>query len=167
ERPGCIAGPNQSEFPEAVAAMSGEQLRRFGESYLKAIRRLAPTAERITDKMPANFLQAGPIHLALPNARFIHARRDPCDTALSCFSILFADGQRYTYDLAELGRYYRGYLALMEHWRNVLPQGVMLEVQYEDVVGNLEAQARRILAHCGLEWDDRCLTFYRTERSVR
>jgi len=162
-----IGGPNESEFPEAVPAMSGDQLRQVGESYLQAIQRLAPEAERITDKMPANFLQAGLIHLVLPNARIIHTGRDPRDTAFSCFSILFAMGQEFTYDLTELGRYVRAYQRLMEHWRNVLPQGVMLEVQYEELVGNLEAQARRIIAHCGLEWDDACLAFYRTKRPVR
>ena len=109
---------------------------------------------------------AGLIHLALPNARIIHIRRDPRDTALSCFSILFRGGLEYTYDLAELGRYYRGYLALMDHWREVLPEGVMLDLEYEEVVGNLEQQARRVIAHCGLEWNDACLAFYKTERTV-
>jgi hypothetical protein len=117
--------------------------------------------------MPANYLQVGLIHLALPNARIIHTRRDLRDTALSCFSILWPTGQDHTYDLAELGRYCRAYQALMEHWRRVLPEGAMLEVRYEDIVDNLEDQARRIVAYCGLEWDDACLAFYRTERSVR
>jgi hypothetical protein len=103
----------------------------------------------------------------LPNARIIHSRRDPCDTALSCFSILFARGQEYSYDLGELGRYYRAYEALMEHWRKVLPPSAMLEVQYEDVVADLEGQARRIVAYCGLEWDDACLSFHTTERPAR
>jgi hypothetical protein len=129
---------------------------------------MAPMAERNTDKMPANFCYAGLIHLALPNARIIHISRDPRDIALSCFSILFAKGQlEFTYDLAELGRYIRGYQALMAHWQKVLPTGVMLQVQYEKVVDNIEKQARRIVAHCGLEWDDACLAFHRTERIVR
>src|SRR6476619_7453908 len=98
--------------------------------------------------MPGNFHFAGLIHLALPNARIIHARRDPVDTCLSCFSILFeGDGNRYTYDLAELGRVYRAYESLMAHWRAVLPPGVMIEVQYEAVVGDLANEARRIIAH--------------------
>jgi hypothetical protein len=83
---------------------------------------------RITDKLPANSALAGLIHPALPNARIIHARRDPVDTCLSCFSILFGGHQPQTYDLGELGRYYRAYAVLMEHWRDVLPPGVMLEV---------------------------------------
>jgi len=98
------------------------------------------------------------IQLALPNATIIHTVRDPVDTCLSSFSKLFTAEQNFTYDLAELGRYYRHYQALMSHWRRVLPPGRILDVRYEDVVADLEGQARRILAHCGLEWDERCLS---------
>jgi tetratricopeptide (TPR) repeat protein len=156
-----------SEFPEIVPTLSGEQLHEFGTSYVQIMRDQAPAAAKITDKMLINFAYAGLIHLALPNARIIHSRRDPLDTGFSCFSHLFAGAQNHTYDLAELGRYYRAYETLMRHWRSVLPDGVMLEVRYEEVVGNLEEQARRILAHCGLEWDDACLAFYKTKRPVR
>ena len=152
---------------DAVLSMGGQQLRELGASYVAAIRGLAPNAERITDKMPLNFRFAGLIHLALPHARIIHARRDPIDTCLSCFSKLFAGDQPYSYDLAELGRFYRYYDALMEHWRRVLPPGVMLEVQYEEVTDDLEGQARRLVAHCGLEWDDACLSFHQTQRPVQ
>jgi tetratricopeptide (TPR) repeat protein len=162
-----IGDSNESEFPDAVKASSGERLRELGASYLQALRQLAPDTARITDKMLGNFALAGLIHLALPNARIIHARRDPRDTALSCFSTLFTTGLDHTYDLAELGRYYRAYQRLMEHWRDVLPRGAMLEVQYEEVVDNLQEQARRIIAHCGLPWDDACLGFHKTERRVR
>jgi tetratricopeptide (TPR) repeat protein len=161
-----VRGPGGMALPEAAATMSGEDLRRLGGEYLRAVRRLAPAAERITDKMPGNFVLAGLIHLALPNARIIHVGRDVRDTALSCFSLLFGRGHEFTYDLAELGRYCGAYRRLMDHWRDVMP-GVMLEVHYEGVVADLEAQARRIVAHCGLEWDAACLEFYRTERSVR
>ena len=154
-------------FPEVVSSMRAEQLRQLGSNYITAVGALAPRAERITDKMPLNFAYVGLIHLALPNARIIHARRDPLDTCFSCFSKLFAGDQPYSYDLGELGRFYRSYEALMEHWRSVLTPGVMLEVQYEDVTGDLEIESRRILAHCGLEWDDACLSFHKTERSVR
>jgi tetratricopeptide (TPR) repeat protein len=162
----ALSGPNGTLFPEVVASMSGEQLRRLGGDYLRAVRRLAPTAERITDKMPGNFALAGLIHLSLPNARIIHVCRDPCDTAFSCFSILFARGHEYSYDLSELGRYFRAYQRLADHWRDVMPE-TMLEVRYEQVVADLEEEARRIIAYCGLEWDDACLAFYRTARSVR
>ena len=159
-------GRTSAEFPEGVRDMSGAQLRQLGGSYLERVSALAPAALRITDKLPANYSLAGLIHLALPNARIIHVRRDPVDTCLSCFSILFGGHQPQTYDLAELGRYYRAYAALMEHWRGMLPPGVMLEVQYEEVVADFDRQARRIVAHCGLDWDDACLEFHKTQRPV-
>jgi tetratricopeptide (TPR) repeat protein len=165
-----LAGLNGSglRFPEVIETISREQLREVGRRYVGAIRALAPQAERVVDKMPWNFHFPGLIHLALPNARIIHSRRDPMDTCLSCFSILFdGDGNPYTYDLGELGRFYRSYESLMAHWRAVLPAGTMIEVQYEEVVVDLENEARRIIAHCGLEWDDACLAFHKTRRPVR
>jgi tetratricopeptide (TPR) repeat protein len=162
-----IRGAGDIEFPEAVAELSGDRLRTIGKSYVDAIRALAPNAERITDKMPGNFANVGLIHLALPNARIIHTCRDPRDTATSCFSLLFALGHAYSYDLAELGRYLRAYQKLMRHWHQLLPEGVMIDVQYETLVSDLEAQAKRIVAHCGLEWDDACLSFYEAKRPVR
>jgi hypothetical protein len=105
--------------------------------------------------------------LALPNAPIIHTVRDPVDTCVSCFSKLFSAQQDHTYDLAELGRYHRRYRQLMKHWHQVLPPGRILDVRYEDVVADLEGQARRIIAHCGLDWDPRCLSFHETARPVR
>ena len=163
----AIRGKNGTEFPEAVAGMSSEELNALGTNYVTAMRSLAPDAERIVDKMPSNFVNAGLAQLALPNARIIHTCRDPRDTAVSCFSILFAMGHAYSYDLRELGQYVRDYQQLMEHWRQVLPKGTMIEVQYEELVGSLEPEAKRIIEFCGLEWDDACLSFYRTERPVR
>jgi len=161
------AGRTFADFPENVRALSESDLRELGARYLERVGVLAPAAARITDKMPGNFRFAGLIHLILPHARIIHTRRDPVDTCLSCFSLLFSGDQPHTYDLGELGRYYRAYAALMEHWRSVLPPGVTLEVQYEEVVADFERQARRIVAHCGLEWDEACLEFHQTERPVR
>jgi tetratricopeptide (TPR) repeat protein len=163
------------DFELAVAALGGDgvppdiggaELRRIGAHYLAAVSPRAPASRRITDKMPANFRFAGLLHLALPNARLVHLRRDPVDTCLSCFSLLFGGDQPYAYDLAELGRFYRGYEKLMEHWRSVLPPGVMLEVRYEELVADFEPQVRVLLAHCGLEWDDACADFHKTERPV-
>jgi tetratricopeptide (TPR) repeat protein len=154
-------------YPEFVGAMDQALLRQFGAAYRDGLRRHAPTAERITDKTPQNFLHLGLIHLVLPNARVIHVRRDPLDTCLSCFSKLFAGEQPYAYDLAELGHYYRAYETLMAHWRDVLPPAAMLEVQYEDVVSDTEQAARKIVAYCGLPWDPACLQFHRAERPVR
>jgi hypothetical protein len=147
--------------------MSNEQLRGFGATYLAEIRRLAPDATRIINKMPSSYILAGLIHLTLPNAAIIHTIRDPVDTCVSCFSKLFTEEQNHTYDLAELGRYHRHYQSLMAHWHRVLPPGRILDVRYEDVVADLEGTARRIVAHCGLEWSPRCLDFHRTERPVR
>jgi tetratricopeptide (TPR) repeat protein len=153
-------------FPEIAKSMSGEQLRAFGARYIEQVRPLAPGAARITDKMPANFRFIGLIRMALPNARIIHTKRDPLDTCLSCFSRLFGK-KTFTSDLGTLGRYYRAYSDLMEHWRTVLPPGAMLEVQYEDLVQDFEGQARRLVDYCGLAWDARCLAFHQTSRPVR
>jgi tetratricopeptide (TPR) repeat protein len=161
------AGEGPTRFPEAAMNMSGEQWRRLGSIYVGRARAAAPAAVRISNKTPDNFRFIGLIRLALPNARIIHVRRNPVDTCVSCFARLFADDLPYAYNLGELGRYYRGYEALMAHWREALPQDAMLEVQYEHIVGDLEAEARRIVAYLGLEWDPRCLDFHQTERQVR
>jgi tetratricopeptide (TPR) repeat protein len=165
--PDLTAAPSAAMFPEIVSELSAQALHEFGSRYLERMTPLAPTAQRIVDKMPSNFGLLGLIHLALPGARIIHARRDPVDTCLSCFSILFVGHQPYTYELGELGRYYRTYSRLMEHWRAVLPPDLVLEVRYEDVVADLEGQARRILAHCGLPWEEACLAFHRSQRPVQ
>jgi tetratricopeptide (TPR) repeat protein len=154
-------------FPACMPFLDGQALTQAGEIYAARLRALAPDALRITDKMPDNYMFVGFIHLILPRARIIHLRRDPLDVCLSCFGQHFANELNYCYDLRELGRYHRMYLDLMEHWRRVLPPGAMLEVQYEAVVEDIEAQARRILDHCGLPWDPRCIAFHQTARPVR
>jgi len=154
-------------YLEAVRALDDTWIDTLAARYLRALTAVAPTATHITDKLLGNFINVGLIHLALPNARIIHTSRDPLDTCLSCFSNLFNAPIPYVYDLGELGRYYRTYERLMAHWHKILPEGVMIDVRYEDVVDDLEGQARRIVAHCGLEWDNACLDFHRTERPVR
>ena len=164
---GCLAdGLSTPTEDRELAGLSAAKLRQLGAVYLAELTAYAPGARRITNKTPGNFFFAGLIHLALPNARIVHVRRDPADTCLSCFSKLFVNEHYYAYDLAELGRYYTAYEGLMAHWRQVLPPGVMLEVQYEEVVADLEGQSRRILEHCGVDWDPRCLDFHLTERAV-
>jgi tetratricopeptide (TPR) repeat protein len=153
-------------FPPNVSSLDQAQLTAWGAEYVAGLQRRAPDARRITDKMPANFLALGLIHLMLPNAKIVHVRRDPVDTCLSCFSKLFTYGQEFSYDLSELGRYYADYARLMEHWRKVLPDGTFLEVQYEDIVADQEAQARRLIEYCGLEWDDACLDFHKNKRAI-
>jgi Flp pilus assembly protein TadD len=157
--------PRPRPFPDAMTQISRHDLQRIGARYVSELAQLAPGATRITDKMPSNFQFVGLIHLMLPNARIIHAVRDPLDTCFSCFSKLFVH-QDHTYDLAELGRYYRQYQRVVEHWRVSLPAARILDVRYEDVVTDLEGQARRIIAYCDLEWDDCCLAFHKTDRPV-
>jgi tetratricopeptide (TPR) repeat protein len=155
-------------YPDFVPALDAARVKRIGARYLAEIRRITPAGKtRVINKMPSNFLFTGLIHLALPNARIIHTIRNPLDTCISCFSKLFALEHNYTYDLAELGRYYLRYQRLMAHWRQALPQGRILDVHYEEVVADVEGQARRIIAYCGLDWDDRCLAFHQTVRPVR
>jgi tetratricopeptide (TPR) repeat protein len=138
-----------------------------GRRYLEQLSRLAPKPyKRIVDKMPGNFNFVGLIHLILPNAKIIHSMRHPVETCLSCYRIHFAEGQQWSYNLRELGRYYKRYWHLMRHWRETLP-GVMYEVRYEDNVADVEGSARALIDHLGLPWTDDCLRFYETERPVK
>lgn len=164
-----LRAPGQGiKYPEYVPLLDQAGIRSIGDEYLKRLAAFAPQGERVTDKMPLNSSFAGLIHLALPNAAIIHTVRDPVDTCVSCFSTLFRlHEQSHTYDLRELGRYFTRYQRLMAHWRRVLPAGRILDVQYEEVVDDVERQARRILDYCNLPWDARCLDFHRTQRPVR
>jgi hypothetical protein len=154
-------------FPDNLMHATAQTLSLWGAEYRGRLRQRAPDARCITDKMPANFFALGLISAMLPEARIVHVRRNPLDTCLSNFMHLFNAGQEHTYDLAELGSYYADYARLMEHWRTVLPAGSFLEVQYEDIVADLEGQARRLIDYCGLAWDDACLDFHRNTRDVR
>jgi tetratricopeptide (TPR) repeat protein len=154
-------------YPDLVASLSSEQITELGNTYTAQVRALAPDVPHIVDKMPLNFLFVGLIHLALPNAKIIHIRRDPLDTCVSCFSLLFTGSQPFAYDLGELGRYYRGYEDVMSHWHRVLPPGVMIDVHYEALVEDLEGTSRQVLEHCGLGWEDSCRDFQQTRRAVR
>jgi tetratricopeptide (TPR) repeat protein len=155
----------EADFPDAITEYGPETWRRLGEAYVDGLRALAPRSPRITDKMPVNFLYVGFIHLALPEAKIVHCVRDPLDTCLSCFKADFVSPQHFAYDLAELGLYYRDYRRLMDHWHAVLP-GRILDVGYEVMVANQERETRRLLDHCGLGWEDACLSFHATERPV-
>ena len=153
---------------DALRSIADTPLTSTGHDYLRRIQAVISNPQgyqRITDKYLFNFIYLGMIHLALPNARFIHIRRDPVETCLSIYSKIFGDIP-FAYDLGELGRYYRAYEDLMTHWRSILPEGVMLEIRYEDLVNDLERNIRRMLAHCGLEWDDGCMQFHQTRRQV-
>jgi tetratricopeptide (TPR) repeat protein len=154
------------QFPNTVAGWTDEAWRRIGTDYLRATHQAAAGKSHLIDKMPSNFLYAGIIARALPNARIIHCRRDPMDTCLSCYSKNFAQEHPYCYDQRELGLFYRDYRKLMAHWRSVLPADRMIEVDYEAMVDDQEGQTRRILSFLGQPWDDACLHFYRTKRVV-
>ena len=157
--------PATRPFPEGVADLEAKHFRRLGEDYGRVLDRVAPAAARVTDKMPRNFFFVGLINLALPNARLVHSTRSAVDTCLSCYAHHFPKGQEFTYDLADLGRYYRLYDRLMRHWREVLTERI-LDFAYEQVVADPETETRRLLEYCGLEWEDSCLSFHRTNRLV-
>jgi tetratricopeptide (TPR) repeat protein len=153
-------------FPEGLSKLSDEDWRELGRRYIESTRIHRGTAPFFVDKNPNNFIYTGVLRIALPNAKIIDARRHPLDSCFGSYKQLFASGQPFTYDLTELGEYYAQYRRLMDHWRQVLP-GFVLEVQYEDVVADLETQVRRILDFCGLPFEENCLKFHETERAVK
>jgi len=156
----------QEVYPEIVGDMSAEMLSRSGEAYVDALQKIAPGSPRVTDKMPSNFIYIGLIHLILPNAKIIHCRRNPIDTCLGCYKVEFIEKLDYTYDLESLGRYYRAYDRLMTHWHDLLP-GKIYDLSYEALVANQEDQTRKLLEFCNLPWEDNCLSFQDTKRTVR
>ena len=153
-------------FPADAADITISQLKEMARRYGTTVCSLVGEAGRAIDKYLANVTYAGVIQMAFPLACFIHVVRDPVDTCLSCFATLFAGNQPFAYDLAELGRYYRAHEDLMTHWHRVLAPGTIMTVRYEDLVADLKGQTQRMLAHCGLAWDDACLAFDKTERLV-
>jgi tetratricopeptide (TPR) repeat protein len=155
-----------SAYPENLHQLEGDQLRQFGEDYIASTRVHRGDAPFFIDKMPNNFRHVALIHLILPNAKIIDARREPMACCFSGFKQLFAEGQEFTYGLREIGQYYRDYVEVMKHWDGVLP-GKVLRVHHEDVLDDLEQEVRRILEYCGLPFEAQCLEFYRTKRSVR
>jgi len=158
--------PYQSRYPGILAQMSEEDFRKLGEKYLADTRIYRGDKPFFIDKMPNNFRHLGLVHLMLPNARIIDARREPMACCFSNFKQLFANGQEFTYGIEDIGRYYRTYLELMRHWERVLP-GRILRILHEDVVDDLEGNVRRLLDFCGLEFEPQCVTFHETKRSVR
>ncbi len=153
-------------YPAVLADMSELDCRRLGERYLADTQVYRTGRLLFIDKMPNNFRHIGLIHLMLPNAKIIDARRDPMSCCFSNLKQLFAQGQEFAYSIEDIARYYRTYLELMRHWDDVLP-GRVLRVQHEDVVADLEGEVRRLLEHCGLPFEPACLDFHKTQRSVR
>lgn len=160
-------GTGNPGYPLNMQRLTRDDLEKLGREYADRLQTRAPGYRHITDKMPANFMGLGLAHLILPNAKIVHVRRNAVDTCLSGFTKLFSRSQRHTYDLRELGRYYRDYLTVTNHWRTVLPPGSFYEVRYEQLVANQEEESRKLIAYCGLEWDDACLSPDKTERTVK
>jgi tetratricopeptide (TPR) repeat protein len=156
-----------SRYPEILATFGNDELRELGEQYLERTRIQRKTAAPLfIDKMPNNWLHVGMIQLILPNAKIVDARRHPLGCCFSNFKQHFARGQHFTYSLEEIGRYYCDYVELMDHFDAVLP-GRIHRIHYEQMIGETEAEVRRLLDYCGLPFDEQCLQFYRTERAVR
>jgi tetratricopeptide (TPR) repeat protein len=154
-------------YPEAIRELSAENFEALGQDYLDlAAMHRTEGAPRFIDKMPNNFPAVGFLHLVLPNAKIVDARRHPLDSCLGCFRQLFAKGQTFTYDLNDIGEYFLEYQRMMDHWDEVLP-GRVLTVQYEELVSDVEPQVRRLLDYCELPFEENCLRFYETDRPVR
>ncbi|MDF2462285.1 MAG: hypothetical protein K0Q43_520 [Ramlibacter sp.] len=158
-------GDVEAAFPYDENA-TFEQRGKWFADMLKSLPPSGKKYPRIVDKMPGNFNFVGLVHAILPNARIIHSRRHPVETCLSCYRILFAEGHQWTYDLGQLGRYYKRYWDMMKHWETQFP-GVMHQARYEDNVADVEGQAKKLIAYLGLEWDEKCLSFYNTDRPVK
>jgi hypothetical protein len=158
--------PEAAKYPAILHDLTAEQCRSLGREYLQATRIQRGSAPFFIDKMPNNFHHIGLISLILPNARIIDARRHALACCFSGFKQLFAAGQEFTYGLEDIGRYYRDYVELMDHWDAVLP-GRILRMEYEKVVGDLESQVRRLLAFCNLDFEPACLEFHANRRAVR
>ena len=153
-------------YPKSMTSLTKEKRVELGKSFIDDTRMHRKDAPRFTDKMPNNFRHIGLIHSILPNAKIIDARRYPLDCCFSMFKQLFAQGQEFTYGLEEAGNYYNSYVKLMDHWDKVLPNKI-LRVNNEDVIDDLEGQVKRMLDYLELPFEESCITFYETDRSVR
>jgi len=159
--------PSLPKFPEMIGKVNGAQLDILSKNYQAALSKGAGDAPKITDKLLTNFFFLGLINLMFPKAKVINTMRDPVDTCLSGFTKLFKDDMPHSYDLTELGHYYGKYRELMDHWKEVLPEGFMTTVVYEDVVADTEGEAKRLIEFLGLPWNDKCLEFHKSDRPVK
>lgn len=159
--------PSLSRFPAMVGEMKPNHFKMVADFYEKAMFKAGGDARIITDKLLTNYFFVGMLHILFPNAKFINTRRDPVDSSLSAFTKLFKDDMPHSYDMGELGRYYRQYDAIMKHWEKVLPPGVLKVVEYENVVENTEKEGRAIMEFLGLEFEDKMLDFHNSGRPVK
>jgi tetratricopeptide (TPR) repeat protein len=163
----AAADPALPLYPAMAGVLTQAHVDLMTRAWRAAAMASAPAGSRVTDKLLTNFFFVGLIAMLFPRAKIIQTLRDPVDTCVSAFATLFADALPHTYDFGELGRYYCRYLDLMAHWRSVLPAGILTSVHYEDLVGDVEGEARRLIDFVGLAWDPACLAFHASTRSVR
>jgi tetratricopeptide (TPR) repeat protein len=161
-----IAIEARGPYPQSVSGLRASDMEALGAAYARALDTVTPPGLRPVDKMPSNFLFAGLLHRMLPRAKLVFCSRDPLDNGLSLYTSLFSGRQDFAYDLGEIGRYYRAHRRVVAHWKAVLPADAFVEIRYEDVVTDFDATVARLLAFCGLPWDDACRRFYETTRKV-
>ena len=159
-------GKRKQSYPSSLSSFSPDELRAYGQAYLDSTAIHRTDKAFFIDKMPTNFDKIGLVHMIMPNAIIIDARRHPMDCGFSCFKQHFAGGHHFSYKLEHIGAYYNHYLRLMDHWHKVLP-GKVLTVQYEEMVANTEETVRGLLEHCGVSFEDECLRFFENKRPVR
>ena len=164
----CFADGNfvNEKFVANAIRLTEREFKEMGEAYISKLKSHSGEARFITDKMPENFFYVGMIKAMMPNAKIVHCRRDPMDTCLSNFKNNFDIEVPYAYDLEELGGYYKTYAELVDHWKAVLP-GFIYDVQYEELVSDPKRRIGDLLDHCGLPFDDACLSFHKTKRVVQ
>jgi tetratricopeptide (TPR) repeat protein len=159
-------GAAEAGYPACMDRFDASTARMLGQAHVNELQKMKPDALRVTDKAPLNFFHIGIIVSVFPRARIIHCRRNPVDTCLSCYFQNFAEAFAFTHDQKSLAQYYREYERLMAHWDRVLP-GRIYQLDYEEMTADQEGTSRKLVAHCGLEWDERCLNFHETDRTVR
>jgi tetratricopeptide (TPR) repeat protein len=159
--------PSMSRFPQMFNEMEPFHFETIGKSYMKQILVGAGDAKRITDKLLTNYFFVGLLNLIFPNAKFVHTMRNPVDTCLSAYTKLFKDDMPHSYEFGELGRYYLQYKSIMEHWHKVIPEGTIMDVEYENAVADTEGYARRLIDFVGLDWDPACVEFHKSKRPVK
>ena len=156
----------ESRYPDILLSLSAPQLKMIGENYINDSEVFRKDGVYFIDKMPNNFRHIGLIKLILPNAKIIDIRRNSMSACFSCYKQLFAEGQEFTYSLERLGNYYNNYVDLMDHWNKVLPNQI-LSVNYEDLINNFEDTVKVILDYCKLPFEDACIEFYKSKRSIK
>ena len=152
-------------YPDKLACLTKKAMRSYASRYAAALQKISPHAKRVTDKMPGNFKHLAFIRLMFPNARIIHCTRNPLDSCLSCYFQHFTGAHAWSTDLESIGMYYKLYRRCMAHWVNAL-EIPMLEVRYEALVSDMRTVVGNLLEYCGLQWDDACLDFHKSERVV-